>query len=174
MIMPSDGVTFEDLYVYGPGMFEHITSHRTSSGWAFNIEPGAWGLAPGRLDNIRIRRCHVQEVLSPLAVTLGEDNSLGSITVDRLVARDITRMALSVKSWGKAQTDRVVIRHADMEFRGIDDPALPASFEGKPTSEWPVFPSWGMYFRNVKKLKTHDVRLRVTGKDYRPDVIVEK
>ncbi len=174
MIMPSDGVTFEDLYVYGPGMFEHITSHRTSSGWAFNIEPGAWGLAPGRLDNIRIRRCHVQEVLSPLAVTLGEDNSLGTITVDHLVARDITRMALSVKSWGKAPTDRVIIRHADMEFRGIDDPALPASFEGKPTSEWPVFPSWGMYFRNVKKLKTHDIKLSVTGKDYRPDVIVEK
>lgn len=34
-----------------------------------------------------------------------------------LEASDITRMALSVKSWGRAQTDRVVMRRCNMEFQ---------------------------------------------------------
>jgi hypothetical protein len=77
---------------------------------------------------------------------------MGRLLVEDLEARGITRMALSVKSWGNASTDCVVMRRCDMEFDGIDDPALPAWFENRPTDQWPVFPVWGMYFRNVKKV----------------------
>ena len=167
VIMPADGLYVTGNEIYGPGEFEHITSHRTNSEAAIHLQPGGWGSAPGRVDNVVIKDNSVRGVLTPLCVTLSEDNTAGTITVENLVARDVTRMAMSVKSWGSALTDRVVMRHCDMEFLGIDDPGLPAWFEGKPTSEWPVFPVWGMYFRNVKDVSVSEVVLRVKGKDYR-------
>lgn len=173
MIMPSTGVEVSDCEIYGPGQRKHITSGKTSSDAAINIEPGAWGEAPGRLDNIVIRRVKATHVLTPLSVTLGDDNSMGTIVVDGLVARDITRMAMSVKSWGTAITDRVVIKNCDLEFNGIDDPGLPKWFEGRPTSEWPVFPCWGLYLRNVSKASLKRLQLSVKGGEYRQAIITK-
>lgn len=167
MIMPSEKLYITDNNIYGPGKFEHITSHRTRSEAAINLEPGGWGSAPGRMDHIHILRNKVDGVLTPLSVTLSDDNTMGTIRIEDLTARGITRMALSVKSWGKAPTKHVIMRHCDMEFNGIDDPQLPAWFENHATNEWPVFPVWGMYFRNVDYVDIKDVRLKVNGRDYR-------
>lgn len=46
MIMPSVQLDITDNEIYGPGKFEHITSHRTRSEAAINLEPGGWGKAP--------------------------------------------------------------------------------------------------------------------------------
>lgn len=167
MIMPSEKLYITDNNIYGPGKFEHITSHRTRSEAAINLEPGGWGNAPGRMDHIYILRNKVDSVLTPLSITLSDDNTMGTIRIEDLTARGITRMALSVKSWGKAPTKHVIMRHCDMEFDGIDDPLLPAWFESHATNEWPVFPVWGMYFRNVDCVDIKDVRLKVNGRDYR-------
>lgn len=167
MIMPSVQLDITDNEIYGPGKFEHITSHRSRSEAAINLEPGGWGKAPGRMDKIRILRNKVACVLTPLCVTLSDDNIMGTLLVEDMQARGVTRMALSVKSWDKASTDRVVMRRCDMEFDGIDDPNLPAWFENRPTDQWPVFPVWGMYFRNVKNVDVKDVKLTVRGKEYR-------
>ena len=167
MIMPSIDLEIADCDILGPGQFEHITSQRTRSENAINIEPGAWGKAPGHLDRILIKRCSIRSVLSPLCVTIGDDNSCGKIVVEDMTARDVTRMALSVKSWGEAPTDKVILRNCDLEFEGIDDPSLPTWFDDKPTSVWPVFPCWGMFFRNVRVVKVHNVTLRVKGGEYR-------
>lgn len=174
MIMPSIGMEVAHCEFYGPGDYEHITSHRTNSEAAINLEPGAWGKAPGRMDRIHIHHNVIRRMLTPLSVTLGDDNTCGKIRINNITAKDITRMALSVKSWGTAHTDNVVMRHCDMEFDGIDDKNLPAWFENRPTSEWPVFPSWGMYFRNVGKVKAKGVILRVKGKDYRKAYICDQ
>lgn len=173
MIMPSVGLEVADCHIYGPGRFPHITSQRTNSEHAINLEPGAWGKAPGHMDRILIRRNRVERVLSPLCVTLADDNTCGSIVVEHLKAVDITRMALSVKSWGMAPTRQVVLRHCHLEFRGIDDPGLPAWFVNRPTNEWPVFPCWGMFFRNVEKVDARHVVLRVKGKEYREAVMCQ-
>lgn len=173
MIMPSVGLEVADCHIYGPGRFPHITSQRTNSEHAINLEPGAWGKAPGHMDRILIRRNRVERVLSPLCVTLADDNTCGSIVVEHLKAVDIMRMALSVKSWGMAPTRQVVLRHCHLEFRGIDDPELPAWFVNRPTNEWPVFPCWGMFFRNVEKVDARHVVLRVKGKEYREAVMCQ-
>lgn len=173
MIMPSKDVVISGCEFYGPGKYEHITSHRTNSEAAINIEPGAWGKAPGRLDRIAIRHNNIKNMLTPLSVTLGDDNTAGKITIEDMTARGITRMALSVKSWGKAPTDLLVMKHCDLEFNAIDDPTLPAWFENRPTSEWPVFPSWGMFFRNVKRVEAKDIKLRTAGTDYRKAYICD-
>ena len=173
MIMPSTDLMIADCDIFGPGQYEHITSHRTRSEHAINLEPGAWGKAPGRMDRIYIKRNTIRNVLSPLCVTLGDDNTCGSIVVEDMTARDITRMALSVKSWGKAPTDKVILKNCDLEFNGIDDPSLPVWFENKPTSQWPVFPCWGMFFRNVGVVETNNIKLRVKGGEYRKAYICQ-
>ncbi len=167
MIMPSVDLEVADCDIFGPGQFEHITSHRTRSEHAINLEPGAWGKVAGDMDRICIRRNNIRATLSPLCVTLSDDNTCGTIIVEDMMARDITRMALSVKSWGQAPTDKVVVKNCDFEFDGIDDPSLPAWFDGKPTSKWPVFPCWGMFFRNIRRVDAHNVKLRVKGSEYR-------
>lgn len=43
----------------------------------------------------------------------------------------------------------------------------------RPTDQWPVFPVWGMYFRNVKKVDVQDVKLFVKGKEYRKAWMVD-
>lgn len=173
MIMPSRNVKIEDCSFEGPGIHPHHTSGRTETETAINIQPGGWGKAPGRLDNIRISRCRMNNLLCPVSVTLSDDNSAGTIIIDDLQAKNIKHMALSVKSWGKAVIDKVVIRRSHIEFVGKDDPALPQWFEGKPFSEWPVFPCWGIYFRNVKKIDTDKVTLTLRGNDYRQPVIFD-
>ena len=60
-----------------------------------------------------------------------------------------------------------------MEFDGIDDPTLPATIAGLPTNQWPVFPSWGMFFRNVGEVSTKDVVLSLRGNDYRLPFITQ-
>ena len=44
---------------------------------------------------------------------------------------------------------------------------------GLPALQWPVFPVWGMYFRNVKKVDVQDVKLFVKGKEYRKAWMVD-
>ena len=167
MIMPSSHVEISDCTFEGPGRYPHITSGRTATEHAINIQPGGWGKAPGRLDHIYIRRCRISHVLAPIAITLSEDNKAGTIVIDHLTATDIQHMAMSVKSWGTAMTHNVVISNSDLEFVGKNDPTLPDFFKGKPFSEWPVFPCWAIYLRNIDKVRMNNVRLRLKGHDYR-------
>ncbi len=173
MIQPSTRLKVEHCHFHGPGRFPHRTSGKTASDAAISLEPGEWGPAPGRLDHILLKDLYVESMLTPLSVTLSDDNSLGRLRVENLTARDITRMALSVKSWGKARSERVAITHADLQFRGIDDPALPKWFDSHTTDQWPVFPSYGLYFRNVDRVVLRDVLTSFTGKDYRRAMAAE-
>lgn len=173
MIMPSTNMEVAHCHIYGPGQNKHITSGKTNSDAAISLEPGGWGPAPGHLDNIHIHHIRAQRVLTPLSMTLSEDNTAGTIKIDHITAHDVTRMALSLKSWGKSRTQKVSISHACLTFQGIDDPNLPKWFENRPTDEWPVFPCWGMYFRNIDEVKLKDIILSFNGKDYRKPMIFD-
>lgn len=173
MIQPSTRLKVERCRFHGPGRFPHRTSGKTASDAAISLEPGGWGPAPGRMDHILLKDLYVETMLTPLSVTLSDDNSLGRLRVENLTARDITRMALSVKSWGRARAERVAISHADLQFRGIDDPTLPKWFDSHTTDQWPVFPSYGLYFRNVDRVELRDVRTSFTGRDYRQAMATE-
>ncbi len=169
LLQPSTDVVFNDCEVYGPGKFNHITSHRTATIAAFNIEPGAWGKAPGLVDRITIKNCNVSKVLTVLSVTMYDETHLGSIALKNIKAAGVTDHALSVKSRGSAASDRVLLRNCDFEFQGVIDPD-PAK---RSTNEWKAFPSWGMFFGNVELVKARNVKLRLIGEDYREAVITE-
>lgn len=175
MIMPSQGLTIEDCTFMGPGEYAHRTSSSCGRSmlYAMSLEPGGWGPAPGVMSGIVIRNCIADNVLSPLSVTLQEDNSCKDILVENYVARNCYRMALSVKSWGTARTEDVTVRGCEFGFAGIDDPELPAKMEKLSFDQWPFFPSWGAYFRNVDNVRIENTAFRCSGPDYRQDIICD-
>lgn len=46
-------------------------------------------------------------------------------------------------------------------------PRFPKLLDAHTTDQWPVFPSYGLYFRNVDRVELRDVRTSFTGRDYR-------
>lgn len=175
MIMPSRKLTIGNCLFEGPGEYAHRTS--SSQGrpmlYAITLEPGGWGPAPGEMEGIVIRNCIADSVLSPLSVTLQEENSCKDILVENYIADNCYRLALSVKSWGTARTESVTIRGCEFGFEGIDDPGLPEEIGKLDFSQWPVFPSWGAYFRNVDNVKIENTDFNVTGRDWRKDIICD-
>jgi len=175
MIMPSRRLTIENCAFEGPGEYAHRTSsvHGRPMLYAITLEPGGWGPAPGEMERTVIRNCSAENVLSPLSVTLQEDNSCKDILIENYVAHNCYRMALSVKSWGTARTENVVIRDCDFGFEGIDDPDLPAKMEKLSFDRWPFFPSWGAYFRNVDSVVIENTNFSCSGRDFRRDIICD-
>ena len=175
MIMPSQGLDIRNCTIEGPGLHPHRTSSTTGRPMLYGItlEPGGWGPAPGRMDGIRISGCSFDRTLSPLSVTLQDDNSCGEILVEDCSAKDTWRMALSVKSWGTARTDKVTIRNCSFNFDGIDDPSIPETMATLPFDQWPYFPSWGAWFRNIGEVIIENTSFTLNGKDYRPDILYD-
>ncbi len=93
MIEPSTNLFIERCYIYGPGTFAHRTSReqkRRNSIYGIVLEPGAWGKAPGHTENVRIKDVKIDNVLSPLVYSMGEDNTCSGLYVDGLTATRIT------------------------------------------------------------------------------------
>lgn len=174
MIMPSKRVRILNCDFNGPGEHPHLTSGKTSSDAAVSIEPGAWGAAPGPLDDIFLRNVSVEGMLSPFSLTVGEDNPVGSVRIEGLKAQGITRMALSVKSWTDGFVRSVSLSDCDLGFAPVRDAPSPSWFSSHGTSLWPVFPSWGLYFRNVGTVSLRNVSLRYEGDlDERPAAVFD-
>ena len=175
MIMPSKRLDIEDCMFKGPGKYPHRTSSSTGKPMLYGIslEPGGWGPAPGDMEDIEISDCSFESVLSPLSVTLQDDNHCRDIRIEDCSATDCYRMAMSVKSWGAATTESVLIRDCSFTFKGIDDPEIPERMKNLPFDQWPYFPSWGAWFRNVDRVVIEDSRFNLDGIDYRPDVLYD-
>lgn len=175
MIMPSENVLVSGCTFVGPGRSPHRT--RSDKGGemlhAMIFEPGGWGDAPGTLSGIYIKDCTAENVLSPFCMTLLDDNHCTDVTIENYHASDCRRMALSVKSWGSATTDKVTIRNSSFSFIGIPEPGLGAKIASMPFDQWPYFPSYGAYFRNVAEVVLDNVAFSTVGPDDRDDVFTD-
>uniref|UniRef100_UPI003FEE368F hypothetical protein n=1 Tax=Candidatus Cryptobacteroides bacterium TaxID=3085639 RepID=UPI003FEE368F len=100
---------------------------------------------------IYIKDCTAENVLSPFCMTLLDDNHCTDVEIDAYRATNC-RMALSVKSWGNATTDKVTISNSVFSFIGIPESGLGGKIASMPFERWPYFPFYGAYFRNVGSL----------------------
>jgi hypothetical protein len=183
MIMPSEGFTVRNCNFHGPGRRPHITSSERAAReggvyvpsmlHAIVIEPGAWGPAPGRLDGIRIEDSRAEGVLSPFCLTLGEDNTCGKLIISGYKATGASPLALSAKSWGTSRIGSVVIRKSSFSFAGDPEEGLSAKILSLPYDRWPVFPSYGAYFRNVDSVLLDRVTFTALTPDSRPDILTD-
>ncbi len=93
MIEPSVNLTIENCEIYGPGIYPHRTSReqqRRGTIYGIVLEPGAWGDAPGHTENILIRNVTVDNVLSPLVYSMGDNNTCSGLYIDGLKATRIS------------------------------------------------------------------------------------
>ena len=93
MIEPGKNVLINGCRIYGPGIFPHRSSSAErghSSIYAIVLEPGGWGPAPGRTENVIIRNCTVENMLSVIVYSMGEDNSCSGLTIENVNAYGIT------------------------------------------------------------------------------------
>lgn len=101
MIMPATGLTIARCTFQGPGAFPHRTSkerRRTNMLSAVLLQPGGWGNAPGRVDNVSIRDLTIDRVDNPFLFILNQGNEGGTIKVEHVRATRIARSASSVES----------------------------------------------------------------------------
>ena len=175
MIMPSENVLVSGCTFVGPGRSPHRTTSDKGGDMlhAMIFEPGGWGDAPGTLSGIYIKDCAAENVLSPFCMTLLDDNHCTDVTIENYHASDCRRMALSVKSWGSATTDKVTIRNSSFSFIGIPEPGLGEKISSMPFDQWPYFPSYGAYFRNVGEVVLDNVAFSTVGPDDRDDVFTD-
>lgn len=175
MIMPSDNVDVSGCSFNGPGRYPHRTGSDKGGNmlYAVNIEPGAWGDAPGTVSGIHISNCTADNVMAPFSMTLQDDNHCTDVSIDGYEASDCWGMALSVKSWTSAFTDTVRISNSSFSFIGIPDDSLSEKILSMPFDKWPYFPSYGAYFRNVSSVLLDNVSFTTIGPDTRPDVYTD-
>lgn len=174
MIMPSENVLVSGCVFKGPGRYPHRTTSSEGGEMlhAMIFEPGGWGDAPGTLSGICVMNCVADSVLSPFCMTLPDDNHCTDVTIDAYSATNC-RMALSVKSWGSATADKVTISNSVFSFIGIPEPGLGEKIASMPFDQWPYFPSYGAYFRNVGEVVLDNVTFSAIGHDDREDVFAD-
>lgn len=176
MIMPSTNLTIARCTFQGPGVFPHRTSkerRRTNMLSAVLLQPGGWGNAPGRVDNVSIHDLTIDRVDNPLMFILNQGNEAGTIKVERVRATRIARCASSVESWKGGTFQHIVLRDITIEYAGHDDPSLLTLQTGQPHVDARVLPCWGWFFRNVKQLTCENIHLSYTGTEIRPPFLLD-
>jgi len=119
MIEPSTNLTIENCHIYGPGFYPHRTSReqqRKRSIYGIVLEPGAWGNAPGHTENVVIRNVTMDNLLSAIVYSMGENNTCSGLFVDGLKATHITYNTTPlnrqdcVRMWDNIHLKDVVIK----------------------------------------------------------------
>ena len=171
MIMPASGLEIAHCMFTGPGVFPHRTSKelkRTNMLSAVLLQPGGWGNAPGRVEDVSIHDLTIDNLDNPFMFILNQGNDCGTIEVERIKATRIVKSASSVESWKGGTFEHILLRDISIEYEGHDDLSLRGIHVGQPHVDSRVLPCWGMFVRNVKQLTCENVRLSYTGTEVRP------
>ncbi|MFO0927601.1 MAG: glycosyl hydrolase family 28-related protein [Gemmataceae bacterium] len=159
LIGPASRLTIHGCLFYGPGRYEHRSSHRSNMLAAINLQPGGWDPTEGALDDVLIADVTARHVTTPLHVAVKRGNTAGHITVTRLSASRVNQAACSFESWAETAIERVSLRDVSIEYEGKPPAKLPAAIR-EPGAEARPLPAWGLYARRVNHLDLDNVRLR--------------
>jgi len=174
IIGPVKHMIVHDCLFYGPGVHPHRTQDRYNMLAGIILQPGAWDVSDGAMEDVLISDVTMKNVQSPVTVYLARAGNLADeITVDRLSATGVYKAAASVESWSDKPIGRVVFRNVSIEYAGggtAEQGATPARAPGKGVRD---LPAWGLYARNVRELVVEDVRLSAAKPDLRPVILAE-
>jgi polygalacturonase len=173
LIGPATRLLIDHCLFYGPGEQPHRSSKRNNMLSGIILQPGAWDKTEGLLDNVLITANTMRDVASPVTIWTRAANPVGSITISGLDATGVYRSALSIESWADAPITNVVIRNSTIQFAGggkasqAEQPVKHPGVDARP------LPAWGVYARNVERLRIEDVRLALAQDDLRPVILAE-
>ena len=174
IIGPAKRMIVHDCLFYGPGVHPHRTQDRHNMLAGIILQPGAWDVSEGALDDVLISDITMKNVESPVTLYLRRPgNTASDITVSRLSATGVYKAAASVESWTDQPVGRVVFRDVSIEYAGggsIEDGRKPPAAPGLGVRP---LPAWGFYAKNVKDLVLEDIRLSCAKEDLRPVLLAE-
>lgn len=177
LIGPARNLTISNNLFPGPGRRPHRTSrerNRTNMLSGIILQPGAWDATTGPLDDVFVTGNTMKNVASPITIWTKPGNTAGRITIDGLTATGVYRSALSVESWAEEPIGEVIFRNVSVEFAGggTEDQAK-TQVKGPGVDARPL-PAWGLYTRNVERIKLHNVNLHLASDDARPAIFADK
>jgi len=174
MIMPANGLTISHCTFSGPGAPHRSSKEkRTNMLTGILLQPGHWNSAPGFTDKVHIHDIRINNVNTPLMMTLNEGNDAGSILIERLTAIQVKAHAASVESWKGGVFDELIFRDVSIEYVGHPDASLADTPLRHPPIDSRILPCWAMFVRNVKKINFENVELKLIGTDARPAMIFD-
>lgn len=179
LIMPASDLEISNCYFSGPGVFGHqrgrpVHPFVTNSLTAIILQPGAWGLAKGDLENIYIHDIKIKDMNTALMFLLNEGNQCNGILAERIVATGINLSACSVESWNEESTfSNIRFKDISISFLGRNNPEYKKIQIVRPRTESRILSSWGWYVRNVKNIEYENISLTYTGIENRPVIHLE-
>ena len=176
VIGPAKGVIIDNCLFFGPGRFEHRTSrdkHRTNMLAGLCLQPGAWDKTEGPLDDVAISNITMRNVTTPLHFSVKPGNTVGRVTIDRLMATGCYLAAASIENWAETPMEHVTLRDVSLSFTGGGTAEQAKIVIKSPPVDARPLPAWGLYVRNVKHLDLQNVRLSLDTDDARPMAICD-
>jgi len=174
LILPATDLTIRHCEIFGPGIYGHRRGSlqnplTTASLNAIILQPGAWGLGGGRLDNIHIHDIRIRDLNTALTMVLNEGNQSRNVLVERIHATGINKIASSVEAWpDSSRYEDVTFRDVDISYRLGDNMAMADSGISRPKTESRSLPYWGWYVRNVDHITFERVTLEFDHAETRP------
>ena len=176
LIMPATNLKIAHCSFKGPGVYPHRTSKELKRRYMLSavlLQPGGWGPAEGRLDNIHIHDLDIENMENPFMFILNLGNECNHILVERVKARRIFKSTASIESWKGGSFQDIILRDIDLEFCGHDEPGLKNIVAAQPHVDSRILPCWGLYVRNVKNLILDNVKLSYTEQELRPAIYLD-
>lgn len=174
LILPATNLEIKDCEISGPGVFGHRRGSLsnplvTNSLTGIIMQPGAWGIGPGNLEQISIRDIRIRDVQTALTIVLNEGNNGNNIRVENVTATGIYKNACSVEAWPEgSKFENVFFKNVAITYHVNEEAIFKTIGFERPRTESRPLPFWGFYMRNVDNITFENVRLDYTGNEVRP------
>lgn len=176
LIMPATRLTIAHCTFNGPGIYPHRTSkelNRRNMLSAILLQPGGWGKAPGKIQDILVHDIEISDMNNPFMLVLNEGNEGDRIRFERIRATKIRQAAVSIESWKGGVFGNVEMRDISIGYIGNPDPALQHIRPGQPPADARPLPAWGFFVKNVRSMVFENVALSYDGVETRPAFLFE-
>ncbi len=172
----NEHILINNCTIYGPGRYEHRSSHRHNTISGITIQPFG-RIRPNQvIDDITISDVSMVNVRTPFWLGLrSEDAGLRNISISNVTVTGAGKVASCFQGAPDNPIENIVLNNVRIVSEGggtkeQSQIVVPASMG----DAFPILPSYGFYGRHIKGLEFHNVRVGFTNKDLRPALICEE
>lgn len=174
LVLPATKMEIKNCQIWGPGVFGHPrggigTPLATNSLTGIILQPGAWGLGAGMLDDIYIHDITMRDMQTALTYVLNKGNNGNNILTERVTATNITGIPCSVEAWAEgSKFENIKFKDIAISYNVSSPQFLNVKTFVKPRTESRPLPYWGFYLRNVANIEFENIKLNNAGNEVRP------
>jgi hypothetical protein len=174
LVLPATRLEISDCQIWGPGVFGHPrggigTPLVSNSLTGIILQPGAWGLGPGKLDSVYIHDIQIRDMQTALNYVLNKGNNGDHILTERVTATGITNNPCSVEAWADgSKFEDIKFKDITIGYNVTATSSINVKTFVRPRTESRALPYWGFYLRNVSNISFENIKLDYSGNEMRP------